>query len=47
LLAPPIWFGAIPLAFGIAVEAIGIAMEHSDGTQHPHTTFDWAEAGAR
>ena len=27
LLAPPVWMGAIPLALGIGVELIGIAIE--------------------
>ena len=27
LLAPPVWVGAIPLALGIGVELIGIAIE--------------------
>jgi hypothetical protein len=27
LLAPPVWIGAIPLALGIGIELIGIALE--------------------
>jgi len=29
-LAPPVWVGAIAMAFGILLEAIGIAMERGD-----------------
>ena len=30
LLAPPVWVGAVPLALGILLEVIGIALERSD-----------------
>ena len=31
MLAPPIWIGAIPLALGILLEVVGIALEHGGG----------------
>jgi hypothetical protein len=30
LLAPPVWMGAIPLALGIILEAVGVSIEHGD-----------------
>ncbi len=35
LLAPSVWVGLIPLALGLLLEVIGIALEH-DERKRPH-----------
>lgn len=36
LLAPPVWFGLIPLTLGLLLEVVGITLEHTERKRRPH-----------